>query len=258
MLFLECPFEIVSPVLDLMKLLFELFGPEDFLYKKNIEYKGLTLLTDLNIYTESLYEYLVLSLKATYEAVRDQSFDILRLFPKNLEFLTISRIRTEFETALKNSKSLIIRIYESSAYMFSLLFTKHLEILNDLIKKKNKDQKLNVFEFLVELLEKQFDEFQESFLVDWEKFYNAAPHGLLTIISNVVRSLFEQENAEELVKELLNNKESREIYSGVINRLMKITGKIMMFATKISAENVSTSVFDNSSTRKINQREKFE
>ena len=138
-------------------------------------------------------------------------------------------------------------MYESSAYMCRILFTKHAAVLNSMMKT---NQKFNALEFFVDLLEKQFEEFREAFLVDWDKFYSSSPHGLLTILSNIITSLFSRDNTE-FMKQLENDKETRDNYSELISRLMKVTGKIMMFATKISAENVSASVLENPNKEKL-------
>ena len=76
---------------------------------------------------------MILSLRASYEAVRKQSYQILLSLPNNLKFLTQQKIKSQFEAALASSKSLVIKIYESSGYMMSILFTKHLSMLKTII-----------------------------------------------------------------------------------------------------------------------------
>jgi len=219
-------------------------------------------LLDLNIYTQDLYEYLILSLRASYEAVRKQSFQILLLFPNTLPFLTLPRIKLQFETALASSKNLIIKNYESSAYLMSILFARHLPMFKILIAlsptTQENDNNLEIFEFLVSYLGNSFDIFQENFLVNWEKFYSNSPHGMLTILSTMIQGLFGEDgrNPSGLILDLQTKETIQKRYLNLFSRVMRILGKIMMFATKISAENVSTSVFDNSMIKENLLKEK--
>ena len=208
---------------------------------------------------------MILSLRASYEAVRKQSYQILLSLPNNLKFLTQQKIKSQFEAALASSKSLVIKIYESSGYMMSILFTKHLSMLKTIIwpqlpptEQIGNEINFDVLEFLVGYLENEFDVFQQNFLIDWEKFYINAPHGLLTILSNVIQILFgdEQRNRKELLSNLNSKEDVQKKYYLLFNRVMRVLGKIMLFATKISAENVSTSVFDNSMTKEKLIKEK--
>lgn len=217
------------------------------------------MLRDLNIFTQDLYDFLILSLKASYEAVRIQSYEILLLFPNDVPFLTKEKIKMQFDGALTNSKSLIIKAYESSAYLISALFTRNLSVLAQLYEfEKNEDNCFDLLEFLVCNLEKSFKEFQENFLVDWDKFYASSPHGILTILSNLIEIIFgsNERSPYSLLKILQKNENIQKKYFHLFARIMEILGKIMSFATKISAENVSTSLFDNSISKEKLIKEK--
>lgn len=207
----------------------------------------------MNIFTEDLYDYLVLSLKASYEAVRKQSYEILQLYPNDLPFLTIKKIQNQFEAALNNSKSLIIKIYESSAYLMSILFNKHQNMIASLNSfEKKDDYSFDLLEFLVSYLEKEFTDFQVNFLSDWDKLHQNNPHGILTILSQLIENVFSSNYLKLLQKDQMLQKK----YIDLFSRAMEILGNVMIFATKISAENVSTSLFDNSITKEKLMKEK--
>lgn len=191
-------------------------------------------------------------MRTSYEAVRKQSYQMLLLFPNDLPFLTLQKIKFQFEKALLSSKNLVIRVYESSGYLMSILLAKHLPMLKGLvassINNKNYNEKHgDIFEYLISNLEDGFTLFQENFLYDWDKFYSNTPHGMLTVISTVIQILFGEENRSvDFIQSLQNSEIIQKQYYNLLVRIMKVLEKIMMFATKISAENVSISVFDNS------------
>lgn len=207
----------------------------------------------MNVFTEDLYDYLVLSLKASYEAVRKQSYEILQLYPNDLQFLTIKKIQDQFESALTNSKSLIIKIYESSAYLMSILFKKHQTMIASLNSfGKKQDYSYDLLEFLVSYLEKEFTNFQVNFLSDWDKLHQNNPHGILTILSQLIENIFSSDYLKLLKKDQILQKQ----YVDLFSRVMGILGNVMIFATKISADNVSTSLFDNSIAKEKLMKEK--
>lgn len=202
---------------------------------------------DLNIFSYDLYEYLLLNLQASYESVRKQAFEILLLFPQKLEFLQEKNLKEYFLNGIQCSKSLVIKIYESSAYLISLFFIKNLEALSSICSNEkntfSNDKKLKVLSFLINLLEEFFNNFEGSFLSNMTIFNENSCHGLLTVLSYILENIFGGE--ENNFKELIENKNLQDLYKNEIVKLMEILGRILVFATKVLADNVSTSIFDN-------------
>ena len=203
---------------------------------------------DLNIFSYDLYEYLLLNLQASYESVRKQAFEILLLFPQQLEFLTEAKLSEYFLNGIQCSKSLVIKVYESSAYLISLFYNKNLEALSNIcLNKENSlnrnDKKLTILSFLINLLENFFNNFEGSFLSNMTIFHDNSCHGLLTVLSYILDNIFGGE--EDDFKELIEDKNMQGLYKSEIVKLMLILGRILVFSTKVLGDNVSTSIFDN-------------
>lgn len=211
----------------------------------------------MNLFTIDLYEYLVLSLKASYESVRKQAFEILLLFPKNLDFLTSERVNNDLSISLENSKNLIIKIYESSALFISFLFQRKLHFLTKTnILNEEKSNELYFLSFLINKLDEDYIRFENSFLKNWSEFYKNSCHGLLTLFSYLIDVIFEDDYNNKLASILKNDKQLRENYKKNLSKLMQIMEKILNFATKILADNVSTVAFDNKNNKETLINEK--
>ena len=172
-------------------------------------------------------------------------------FPNNYSHLTTDYLHNELlPSAVDLTKNPVIKNAEGGALLLALIDRKfihkidfsrvefHTEhsIPSDLIPS------LKFAYFVLGLLEKRFQNLQKYFLEDQTEYANNLIHGLITCLGFLVQEL---PKSEELKK-----KENKNSFRNFFHNLSEAIGRVLSYATKLSADNISTCILDNNATAK--------
>ena len=201
----------------------------------------------MEFYSLEFFDHLLISLRSAYESVRDVSYEILLNFPSNISFFDSEKLKILLENGLELTKNPIIKNYEAAGYIFSLIYQNFYSFFS-----KNQIGFLNL---MLEMLEERFKKFEDSFLENWNAFYNCLPHGLITSISYIFEFIFSDKN-QQFLENIKQNKEEFDSFQKIIKKILDLLINITRFATKISTDNVSTCLFDNKMTKQMLVKDK--
>lgn len=98
---------------------------------------------------------------------------------------------------------------------------------------------------LVKILEDRFDRVLDAFIEDPAAYADNLVHGLITTLSLFLTNL-----RKEPWSTLLSKKEETKHHQQLVKEMIRVIMRVMEFATKVSAQNNSTFILDNDSTKK--------
>ncbi len=210
----------------------------------------------INAFNPNFFNLLLFSLRSIWEPIRASAQELILGFPDDYEFVTKDYLHNVLlPTAIDLTKNPVIRNAEGGASLLAVIYKKFLHKIDFSLLKFNEKVKkytealppsLNFLYYILGVLEERFQKMQESFLEDQTEYSNNLIHGLITSLGFLIQELpnYQQE-------EILNqNREFRRFF----HVLSEIISSVLSYATKLSADNISTCILDNNTiTRKFNE-----
>jgi Putative death-receptor fusion protein (DUF2428) len=244
-------FETVYPIIEIYKYIFQIFGLADFPYRRTVTFKGVSVLNYINAYSPSLFYFLMSIMKCSWESVRLDALDLLQNFPDDFELIN-SQYLGEFliPSAMELTKNPVIKNAEGGALVLSFIIRKYIHLVDfsKLAGFKNEHGDPNTppeilfAYYLIENINTRFEEVQKSLLEDSSKFASNLIHGLITTLSFFIQNL--PKNPK------IADKSHNDAFKKFFHVLADIVVKILSYATKLSADNISTCILDNDHTLK--------
>ena len=148
---------------------------------------------NLGAFNISTFNYFISSLKNSYDLLRKISYDVLLLFPNDLDFINKELVSYLLKQAHTLCLSPIIRIYECGSLLYSLIFEKYLPALNDCQSTNTSsisEQKLEFLDSFLIMTEKQFEIVKNSFLKDSEAYHNNLVHGFILTFQKILDTTY--------------------------------------------------------------------
>jgi hypothetical protein len=235
----DAPYESVYPLLESVKVVYESFNNQPFYFRKKTRFEGTNVLEFCGYYDKSMFELYLGGFRCQWDTIRKISFETLRLFPKDLPYLTEEfrnqRILKPARTVLLSSP--VIRDIEAATYSLSLLFER-CESVND---------KLTFVESLVNDLSTKQNIMKESFFEGKKEFTDNLFHGLLPTLGIV---LGEWGNFSSLAKG--DRKRAQALYTKIMNEIKETIN----FAKGVIAKSHVTFILDNKDTEEAVRKKK--
>lgn len=208
MIYPDGPYESSYPLLELLKTIYESFGIFDFIYRKKNLCKGTQFLRYCNFYSKEIFEQLLNNFRCSWDTSRTISFQILRYFPNDLEYLTEDYVENVIhKNSLALIKNPIIKDIEAGAYGLALLMERSTSVETKIQKLEDLVQELANKRKLVEL----------NFLKNETMFCENLYHGLLSTLCTVL------DNMDNILKMIeVNKPKLKAIFSLLFEELIAI------------------------------------
>lgn len=172
----DMEFETINPIIEIYKFIFNVFGLVDYQYRRTVMFKGSKILAHIEAFSQPLFNFLLSSMRCSWESVRQSSLEILQGYPDDFELVT-PQFLTQFliPSALELTKNPVIKNAEGGALILSFIIRKYiLKVDFKLIKDFKVPQHLNTHPpadilfayYLLHKLEERFIEMQKSLLED--------------------------------------------------------------------------------------------
>ena len=154
-------------------------------------------------------------------------------------------------TAVILTKNPVIRNAEGGALLLSIIEKKFINQI-DFSRLQLDPQVFTVPEdmtpslkftyYVLGLLNNRFEKLQEHFLEDQAEYSNNLIHGLITTLGHLIQNLSNN-------TEIQGEKDCRH-FRQLFHDLSEVIAKVLSYATKLSADNISTCILDNNITAK--------
>jgi len=212
----------------------------------------MSLLHYIDAFNPNFFNYLLLCLRSSWDLVRFSSQEILLGFPDNHHLLSGEYLHTTLLPIAEDlTKNPVIRNAEGGALILSLIdkkFVNKIDFSRIDYSREGKDlpqdllPSLKFAYYVLGLLEKRFKKLQEHFLTDSSEYSNNLIHGLITALGFLVQDLPKSEE--------LKAPENKSAFRNFFHDLSETLGRVLSYATKLSADNISTCILDNNATVK--------
>jgi len=229
-----------------------MFGLTDFQYRRTVLYKGSSLLHYIEVFSTSLFNFLLLSLKSSWETVRLDALEILQGFPDNYHLITTDYLHQFLiPSALDLTKNPVIRNAEGGALLLAFIIRKFSSKIDFSRFENFKSEQYTgkpilpeilFSHYVLDILVVRFKEMQQHLLEDQSKFAANLIHGLITTLSIILQHLPKSKH--------LNEDKYKDSFREFFHRLAETIVDILSYATKLSADNISTCILDNDITLK--------
>ena len=202
-------------------------------------------------FDSALFSYYLYSLRSSWEAVRSTCTELLAGFPDdyelvNEEFLHGNLISSGFEL----TKNPVIKNAEGGAIILSLVAARFIKNVNfnklDFPSKEKYMANEGVLKetlfchYILDTIESRFAEMKKNFLDNESHFAQNLIHGLFTTLSFILQNLVKHEG--------LTDQKYKDSFVKFFNRLSETIISVLSYATKLSADNISTCILDNDLT----------
>ncbi|KAL4459843.1 hypothetical protein ABPG74_003369 [Tetrahymena malaccensis] len=225
-------FEIANPMLEILQLILQNFpAHKPYEYKKGLIIQNTkflqTHIVNPPLFSQQNVECLLVHSNSLWESIREISIHILSFFPP--QTVSVEYVKNLYNQALNLSKNPQIKNYEVGAYILQLLFSNYLEMLGK--------TEIEFLTDIIQTMKKRFEDFTQSFLVEWQTFSDSLIHGLITALAFII---------QKMNRDQIKNENEMKV---VLKEMFEVICEVLAFSTKISSENVATVVLDSNSKK---------
>ncbi|CAD8201491.1 unnamed protein product [Paramecium pentaurelia] len=234
----ECCYEVSSPCLEILKMIYMYLGTPEKLEPKKGEFYDKTLFL-LNYCLEQAYgntkvEQLIIQCSSNWESSRTLAYEILLLLPNEIQFFSEQKAKELYQIATSQIGNPIIKFYESGSLLLSLLLKKYANILYP-----TQNPEIEFLNYLVDELQQKFNTFKQVFSNDIVQLQQTLIHGYISTFWIILQ----RNNIHQL-----QDKEQLKLF---FIKLLELLKDIIEFATQVSSENVCTWIIDDKSTQQL-------